>query len=78
MAFDTGSGYNVIRLRDLPQGWENYPIHDASVPALGDANGNRLRLLGQVVLCLRFGYAMYRVSFLRAERLAVRSSSEPP
>ena len=21
MAFDTGSGYNVIRLRDLPQGW---------------------------------------------------------
>ena len=71
MAFDTGSGYNVVRLRDLPQGWENYRIPDASVPALGDANGKRLRLLGQVVLRVRFGSAMYRVSFLVAERLAV-------
>ena len=71
MALDTGSGYNVIRLRDLPQLWENYRIPDASVPALGDANGNRLRLLGQVVLRVRFGSAMYRVSFLVAERLAV-------
>ena len=54
IAFDTGSGYNVIRLRDLPQGWENYRIPDASVPALGDANGNRLCLLGQFVLRVRF------------------------
>ena len=71
MAFDIGSGYIVIRLRDLPQVWKNCRIPDASVPALGDANGNRLRLLGQVVLHVRFGSAMYRVSFLVAERLAV-------
>ena len=54
MALDTGSGYNVIRLRDLPQGWENYRIPDAFMSELGDANGNRLRLLGQIVLCVRF------------------------
>ena len=71
MSFDTGSGYNLIRLRDLPQRWEDYRIPDASVPALGDVNGNRLRLLGQVVLRVRFGSTMYRVSFLVAERLAV-------
>ena len=70
MAFDIGSGYNVIRLRDLPQGWENYRIPDASMPALGDANGSRLRLRGQVVMRVRFGSAMYRVSFLITERLA--------
>ena len=62
MALDTGSGHNVIRLRDLPQGWENYRIPDASVPATCDANGNRLRLLVQVVLRVRFGSAMYLLS----------------
>ena len=71
MSFDTGSGCNVIGLRDLPQGCENYRIPDASVPALVDANGNRLRLLSQVVLRVRFGSAMYKVSFLGAKRLAV-------
>ena len=71
MPFDTGSGYNVIRLLDLPPGWENYCIPDASVPALGDANGNRLHLLDKVVLRVRFVSARYRVSFLVAERLAV-------
>ena len=71
MAFDTGSVYNVIRLRDLPRGWEQYRIPDAPVPPLGDANGNRLRLLGKVSLRVRFGPSMYRVAFLVAERLAV-------
>ena len=71
MEFDTSSGYNVIRLRDLPQSWDDYRIPDASVPALGDANGNRLRLLRQVVIRVPFGSAMYRVSFFVAERLAV-------
>ena len=71
MAFDTGSGYNVIRLRDLPTGWERYRVPNATMPALGDANGNRLRLLGKVVLRVRFGSAMYRIAFLVAERLAV-------
>ena len=71
MAFDTGSVYNFIRLRELPQDWENYRIPDASVPALGDANGNRLRFLDQVVQSVRFGSTMYRVSFLVVERLVV-------
>ena len=71
MAFDTGLGYNIIQLHDLPQSRENYRITDTSVPALGYANGNRLRLLGQVVLRVRFGSAMYQVSSLVAERLAV-------
>ena len=71
MAFDTGSGYDVIRLRDLPHGWEQYRIPDAPMPPLGDANGNRLRLLGKVALRVRFGPSMYRVAFLVAERLAV-------
>ena len=71
MAFDTGSGYNVIQLRDLPQSWEKYRIPDASVAVLGEVNGNRLRLLGQAVFRVLFGSAMYRVSFLVAERFAV-------
>ena len=71
MAFDTGSGYNVIRLRDLPIGWERYIVPIARMPALGDENGNRLPLLGKVVLRVRFGSAMYRIAFLVAERLTV-------
>ena len=71
IASDTGLVYYVIRHRDLPQGWENYRIPDASVPALGDANGNRLRLFSQVVLRVRFGSARYRVSFIVGERLVV-------
>ena len=54
MAVYTGSGYNVIRLRDLSHGWEQYWIPDAPMPPLGDANGNRLRLLGKVALRVRF------------------------
>ena len=71
MAFDTASGYNVIRLRDLPHRWEQYRIPDAPMPPLGDANGNRLRLLGKVALRVRFGPPMYRIAFFVAERLAV-------
>ena len=71
-AFDTGSKYNVIRLRDLPYGWEQYRIPDALMPPLGDANGNRLSLLGKVAFGVRFGPSMYRVAFLVAERLDVR------
>ena len=38
------------------------------MPPLGDANGNRLRLLGKVALRERFGPSMYRAAFLVAER----------
>ena len=50
MAFDTGSGYNFISLRDFSHGWDQYLIPDTPMSPLGDANGNRLRLLGKVAL----------------------------
>ena len=71
MAFDTGCGPNVIRCSALPQGWEDSLLQDQDLPALGDANGNTLRLMGKIKLRVRLGSATYRVFFVVAEHLAV-------
>ena len=71
MAFDTGCVPNVIRRSALPQGWENSLLKDQDFPALGDANGNPLKLMGKIVLRVRLGSATYLVLFVVAEHLAV-------
>ena len=70
MAFDTGCVPNVIRRRDLPQGWDGL-LQDQNLPLLGDGNRNPLKLMGKIVLRVRLGSATYRVLFVVAEQSAV-------
>ena len=71
MAFDTGSGPNVIHHSDLPQEWEEGLLQDKNLPLLGDGNGNPLKLMGKILLRVRLGSATYLVLFVVAEHLAV-------
>ena len=69
--FDTGSGMNIVRQDALTDGWQTWLTKDAVLPTLGDANGRPLRLLGEIVLSIRFGNTTYRVPFIVADKLAV-------
>ena len=71
LTFDTGAGCNIIRANVLPYGWEDYLLGDVPMPNLGDANGNRLNLLGAVALRMRFKNNIYKSTFFVARRLAV-------
>ena len=71
VVIDTGAGYNVIRKAALPPGWEECVTSRRSFPPLGDAGGHALKISREVLLRVRFGNALYRVSFLVAETLAV-------
>ena len=71
ITFDTGAGVNIIRQNMLPAGWQNYLLNDLELPALGDANGRRLEMLGAVELRVRLGHCVYRTTFYVASRLAV-------
>ena len=68
--FDTGSGLKIVKRDALFDGWENLHDKDVTMPRLGDANGRRLRLLGEITLRIRFGNATYRVPFIVADKLA--------
>ena len=46
-------------------------LQDQDLPAIGDANGNPLKLMGKIFLRVRLGSATYRVLFVVAEHLAV-------
>ena len=71
ITLDTGAGVNIIRQNLLPADWQRYRMRDVSLPALGDANGHRLSLLGAVRLRIRFGNFVYHTVFYVANRLAV-------
>ena len=71
MAFDPGCGPNVVRRSALPHRWEESLLQDQDLPALGDANGNPLKLMGKIVSRVRLGSATYRVLFVVTEHLAV-------
>ena len=62
---------NIIRQNTLTDGWQTCLMKDTILPALGDANGKPLRLLGEIVLRIRFGNTTYRVPFIVADKLAV-------
>lgn len=66
---DTGSGYNVIRRDVLPVGWQKFVTANKDLPRLGDASGNALQVAHEVLLRVRFGNALYRVTFLVVEHL---------
>ena len=69
--FDTGSAMNIVERDALTDGWETLLTKDAVLPTLGDANGRPLRLLGEIVLRMRFGNNTYRVPFIVAKKLAI-------
>ena len=69
--FDTGSGMNIVRQDALTDGWQTWLTKDTVLPTLGDANGRPFRLLGEIVLRIRFGNTTYRVPFIVADKLAV-------
>ena len=52
-------------------GWEDFVIEDAYIPPLGDANGKPIALLGKVMLRVRLSSAVYQVTFLVADTVAV-------
>ena len=62
---------NIVRQDALTDGWQTWLTKDAVLPMLGDANGRPLRLLGEIVLRIRFGNVTYRVPFIVADKLAV-------
>lgn len=67
---DTGSGFNVIRRDVLPVGWQMFITANKELPRLGDASGNALQVAHEVLLRVRFGDALYQVSFLVVEHLS--------
>ena len=68
---DTGAGFNVIRRSSLPSGWERFVTSTKELPALGDAGGHALKITHEVLLRVRFGNALYRVTFLVVDKLAI-------
>lgn len=71
ITLDTGAGVNILRQSLLPHDWRRHRLSNVNLPALGDANGHRLPLLGAVRLRVRFGNFVYHTVFYVADRLAV-------
>ena len=69
--FETGSGMNILGQDALTDGWQTWLSKDSVLSTLGDADGRPLRLLGEIVLRIRFGNTTYRVPFIVADKLAV-------
>ena len=62
---------NIVRQDALTDGWQTRVTRDTVLSTLGDANGRPLRLLGEIVLRIRFENTAYRVPFIVADKLAV-------
>ena len=69
--FDTGSRMNIVRQDALSDGWQTWLTKDTVLPTLRDANGRPLRLLGEILLRIRFGNTKYRVPVIVSDMLAV-------
>ena len=69
--FDTGFGINIVRQDALTDGWQTWLTKDTVLPTLGEANGRPLRLLGEIVLRIRFWNTKYRVPFIFLDKLAL-------
>ena len=67
---DTGAGHNVIRRSALPTGWQKYVTTNKDMLTLCDASGHVLRTACEVLLCVRFGKTLYRVTFVVVDKLS--------
>ena len=68
---DTGSGPNLIRKSALFDGWEQYLVQNETVPRLGNASGQPLRLLSVALIQARFGNSLFDMPFVVADSLAL-------
>ena len=71
IAFDTCSGYNLVRKADLPPDWARYVVRGAPLPRLAGANRNPLKLSAVVRLAVRLRNTTFRIPFVVADQLAV-------
>lgn len=71
MALDTGSGYNLIKNRVLPEGFEQRTLDDCELPPLDDSNRKKLALQGAVTLRVRLGNKFYKANFIVTTSSAV-------
>ena len=71
ITLDTGAGPCLIRPGCLPKDWRENEEPGEELPALGDANGKRLKVTGAVRLRVRFGSHVYRQLFYVTPNLAV-------
>ena len=70
VVLDTGAGHNVIRRSSLPKGWQDYVTTNKDLPTLCDASGHVLSTTSEVLLRVRFGNALYRVTFVVVDKLS--------
>ena len=71
ITLDTGAGVNLIPHNLLPRSWEDHCLHDVTLTNHGDANDQRLQLMGSIELRVRFGHAVYQKKFYISKCLAV-------
>lgn len=60
----TGSRYNIIWRQALPPGWQSYMCLEYKISLVGDVKGSFLQISSAVILCKRFGSAVYKNIFL--------------
>lgn len=63
VALDTGSMCNFFKRNAIPPNWQAHILNDAIFSYLGDASENHMTLEHVVQLRVRFGKALYYISF---------------
>ena len=54
----------------MPEGWKQFITTNKDLPTLCDASGNVLGSACEVLLRVRFGNALYRVTFIVVDNLS--------
>ena len=78
ITLDTGAGPCLIRPGCLPKDWRENEEPGEELPALGDANGKRLKVTGAVRLRVRFGSHVYHQLFYVTPNLCLLYTSPSP
>ena len=55
----------------LPEGWKNFIAKKNNLPKLCDASGHVLDIASRVLWRVRFGNALYRLTFIVVEKLSL-------
>ena len=71
IAVDTCSGYNLVRMADIPPYWTRYVVRDRPLPWLAGTNSNPLKPSAVVRLAMRLRNTMFRIPFIVADQLVV-------
>ena len=63
-------GHNVIRQSALPEAWNEFITTNKDLPTLCEASGHVLDTASEMLLRVRFGNALYRVTFIVVDKLS--------